>query len=294
VNPPTSSPLQLHLADSLHQARRRYRKRLERCQKEFSEKSVHDLRVATRRLLALLDLLKALKCSQISDKPAKNLKKRLDQFGELRDAQVQLELLEPLWTRFPEADGLKAILQRREKKLTTRLSGKIGSAKTTQLSHRLKAIEKCVRKCRLGGRPVLDDVTPALQGAFQRVLNLRQQVQPGNVASVHRLRIAFKRFRYLNEWLQPVLPQITDRHLERMKEYQSLAGAVQDLEVLLIRLARTVRDRKMNPLALRELRNELLQRKRQALDSFMTRIDDLLKFQPNARRLVARQPKAHS
>ena len=52
------NPLARHLAELLHRVGRRYRKRLARCQKHFSEEAVHELRVETRRALALLDLLR--------------------------------------------------------------------------------------------------------------------------------------------------------------------------------------------------------------------------------------------
>ena len=45
--------LATHLTASVRTMRRRYRKRLARCQKKFSETSVHHLRIETRRMLAL-------------------------------------------------------------------------------------------------------------------------------------------------------------------------------------------------------------------------------------------------
>jgi hypothetical protein len=55
-----STGLALHLAERARALRRRYRKRLERCRKRYSESAVHELRIDTRRLLTLLDLLDAL------------------------------------------------------------------------------------------------------------------------------------------------------------------------------------------------------------------------------------------
>src|SRR2546428_453465 len=46
-----------HLDQALRCQWRRYRKALERCQTRSSEKAVHDSRVATRRLLSLVELL---------------------------------------------------------------------------------------------------------------------------------------------------------------------------------------------------------------------------------------------
>ena len=68
TRPPTgpgSSPesvrdVPAYLEGTLDKRWRRYRKAFDRCRKEFSEDSVHQLRVETRRLLALLDLLDSL------------------------------------------------------------------------------------------------------------------------------------------------------------------------------------------------------------------------------------------
>jgi len=75
----SSTSLATSLADRVKAERRRYRKRLERGQQEFSEKAVHDLRVETRRLLALLDVLLALQFPGPIKKIRKVFKKRFDQ-----------------------------------------------------------------------------------------------------------------------------------------------------------------------------------------------------------------------
>src|SRR6185436_17907080 len=95
--------LAAHLAGSIRTMRRRYRKRLACCQEAFSETSVHDLRIETRRVLAMLDLMRALHFQDSLKKTRRIFKKRLDTFDELRDTQVQLLLLKPLRRDFPEA-----------------------------------------------------------------------------------------------------------------------------------------------------------------------------------------------
>src|SRR5882762_8215229 len=106
-----------HLAGSIKTMRRRYRKRLARSQKKFSESSVHDLRIETRRMLAMLDLLRALHFEYSLRKTRKIFKERLDAFDELRDTHVQLQLLKPFWRDFPEAREFDLLLRRREQRL---------------------------------------------------------------------------------------------------------------------------------------------------------------------------------
>jgi CHAD domain-containing protein len=67
---------------------------------------------------------------------------------------------------------------------------------------------------------------------LSRVLSLRDQVDPQDSATIHQVRVAFKKFRYLVELLQPVLPRITVRQIEAMQDYQSLMGEIQDVETL--------------------------------------------------------------
>jgi CHAD domain-containing protein len=276
-----------HLDAGVRKARRRYHKRLERCQKKFSEGAVHELRVENRRILALLDLIASLGLDGAVKKLARNFKKRLDVFDGLRDTQVQLRHLKPLWRGFPEAHRLKTILQRREARLVSRLASEIKATKDTRLNRRLKEVEKCLRSCADGKSRKLAAqlAAAALRETFQRVLALRRQVRASEPATIHRLRVSFKRFRYVSELLRPLLPGLTAAQIDRMKEYQAAAGEIQDLEVLLARLAQVVADRKLSPAAVRNLRSELLRQKREAIDSFMARIDDLLEFQiPSVRR----------
>jgi CHAD domain-containing protein len=280
-----SSKLALYLAEKVRESRRCYPKRLHRCQKKFSVGAVHDLRVETRRVLALLHLLEELDAGCVSKKLVKRFKKRLDVFDGLRDTQVQLRLLSPMWSDFPDAAALKKFLCRHEALLISKLAHKINATKYSRLSRQLKHIEKQLQKDREINRPgmTLSAIGTALNKAFRETTAVRRQVQADNATTIHKLRVAFKRFRYMVELLQPWLPHITARQLNRMKAYQAAAGDIQDLEVLLRCMAQTVRKRKLNPGALRDLRSELLQRKHDAINSFMHRIDELLDFRPSSK-----------
>jgi CHAD domain-containing protein len=281
---PPRAPARI-LASQVRSVRHRYRKRLARCQKKFSEKAVHDLRVETRRILALLDLLGALGFAALAARSARSFKKRLDTFDDLRDTQVQLQLLQPLWTEFPEAHGLKSFLKRREEKLISKLARRIQSTKHARLNRRLKELEKCVgRSSRVSARAT----AAALQAMFRRVAALRRQVSPVEAATIHRVRVAFKRFRYVSELLRSLHPEFTSKRLARMKEYQAAAGDIQDMEVLLARLAQVVEDRKVNPASLRHLRNALRERRRRTIGAFMARIDELFEFKPEPGRSAGR------
>ena len=273
-----------HLAGRVRATRRRYRKRLARCQEAFSEKAVHDLRVETRRVLALVGLLETLHFKDGLNRLSRLFKKRLDSFDDLRDTQVQLRLLKPLWRQFPEAREFRTQLRQHEQRLITGHAREIKSVGHARPNRKLKELQKVLRK--RAGRKGRDSseslVLSALQAAFDQVVALRANVFRRDVAAIHRMRVAFKRYRYMSELLQPFQPWLTTARCRRMRIYQAMAGEIQDIVVLLERLDHYVREQTVSKVTTRDLRKELLRRKRRAIDSFMTRIDELYDFQPAA------------
>lgn len=271
-----------HLAESVRSARRRYRKRLARCQQKFSEKAVHDLRIETRRILALLDLLEALRFSESLAKTRKTFKKRLDAFDDLRDTHVQCVLLKPLWKQFPEAKEFKKHLRKCEKRIEREMSRRIKNAKCGPLNRCLKDIEKNLLQCTAnqptgGSKPQSHRL---LGAAFRRVISLRRQIRRSVPKTIHRMRVAFKRFRYTAELLQPFLPDITAERLQRMKDFQDAAGNIQDVAVLLERIDKDIRNEAIKPACVKHLRRELQQCEQRAIDALMERIQELKDFEP--------------
>jgi CHAD domain-containing protein len=290
MKPEFPAALATHLAESMGKMRRRYRKRLARCQEKFSEGAVHDLRIETRRMLAMLDLLDALRVRDSLKKTRKEFKKRLDAFDELRDTHVQLSLLKPLCRDFPESREFNLLLLGREKDLISQLHHDIEAVKQARLERRLKALEKELRKSakaksrKAGGSLA----AAALSETFARVVLLRRMVRRNNTKTIHQMRVAFKRFRYMSELLQTMLPRLTKKRLRRMQEYQSMMGNIQDMEVLLAGLKQAAAEQCVTDAAMRNLRSELRGRRRRLIGVFMDAIDGLFDFDPDT---FARRPR---
>jgi CHAD domain-containing protein len=285
-----------HLAESVRKARRRYRKRLICCQKRFSEKAVHDLRIETRRILALIDLLEALHFEESLAKSRKTFKKRLDAFDDLRDTHVQRVLLKPLWPKFPEARDFNKHLCKCEKQLECEVSRKVKNIKSGGLNRKLKEIEKSLRKC-AENPPTGGGVSQSqllLGAAFRRVLVLRRQIRRNQPATIHRMRVAFKRFRYTAELLQPFVPGFTEKRLERMKNFQGTAGDIQDVAVLLARIEDETRKGDIAAECVKNLRGELMRVERAAINTLMERIDELKDFEPELPAPFASKPESAS
>ena len=272
-----------HLVATLKLMRRRYRKRLARCRENFSEMSVHDLRIETRRMLAMLDLLRALHFEDSLKKTRKIFKRRLDAFDELRDTQVQLRLLQPLWRDFPEARGLDPLLRRRERRLIGELRQEIKRMKQLRLERRLKSLAKQLHQSASGGSPAGRKVlaSAALRAAFDQVAGWHRLVGRGNTRTIHRLRVAFKRFRYLSELLQPLFPRLTANRLREMQAYQTLMGDIQDIEVLIAAVKQAVQLALLPAQDVGGLLKELRRRRGGLIEKFLAAADNLFEFKPD-------------
>jgi len=293
VNANFPTELACHLAESVRKARRRYRKRLACSQHSFSEHAVHELRIETRRILALLDLLGVLHFGESLKKVRKAFKNRLDAFDDLRDTHVQRVLLKPMWKDFPEARELKKHLSECEKRLERELSKEIQTTKNGRLNRDLKQIEKVLRGCGKGASSARSEglARMILGGAYRRVVVLRRLIRRNHPATIHRTRVAFKRFRYMAELLKPFLSQFTNQRLARMKEFQAAAGNIQDVSVLLERLDKDILRGDLKAAGLKNLRAELLRLELRAIDSFMERIGELADFEPEHSNHFAPEPE---
>lgn len=280
---PSPAAVRHHLAACVKAQRRRYRKRLERCQRKFSESAVHELRIQTRRLLALLELLQALRVGDSLRRIRKAFKNRLDAFDELRDTHVQLLLLKALRTDFPEVRELDAWLRRRESKLVNALRHGIKAARQARLEKRLKALEKTLHKLPAPTirRDAADPIRAALAEAFAVAVALRRRIRRRDPHTIHRTRVAFKRYRYMAELLRPFLPGVTPELVLRMRRYQARMGDIQDLEVLLAGLALAEKKDRLAPGLARRLRLALRQRRLRLVDDYLQSVDELIDFEPS-------------
>ena len=213
----------------------KYRKQLKRCQKKSSEKSVHDLRVATRRLISLMDIVVTVAPDDRLRKLRRTLKKRFDALSLLRDTQVQLLSVEEMLSRFPQLETFRTVLKVREQRQRKQIDKQVAKAAAGSTGKMLLSTRKRIQlqfEAPAMHSAGLAAVTGAVGAAFAKAVDLRRNVKPGDTRTIHRLRVAFKKFRYMVEVLQPVLIGVTGDQFKAMNAYQVRMGNIQDIEVL--------------------------------------------------------------
>ncbi|HVY68660.1 MAG TPA: CHAD domain-containing protein [Verrucomicrobiae bacterium] len=235
----------------------RWQEALKRCRRKCGEKRVHKLRVESRRLLALIELLGDLVPASHPKRVRRPVKCVLDNLSRLRDTQTMLRGVERDCVKYPALTDFRDHLCRDEKRITKNLPGKL------HRSHASK-IKDCLGEFRKETRPFLREARKAeasiaplvtvVNLSFQRVLKRRARSQPDNFTSIHCTRIAFKKFRYLVELLAPLTGGVTAAQCDALREHQDLMGNIQDDTTLLRALDKFGRKHRRRRAALRKFR----------------------------------------
>jgi CHAD domain-containing protein len=212
-----------------------------------SEKSVHDLRVNTRRLIANLELARSLSQRDDIAKLQRHFKKVLKGIGPLRDLQVQLETVAHL-----RQDGLvadfKRVLERREGREIKTIQDELTRGRKQRLAKKIKEVREEF------SRFFESTSDPKIQRSIERVLNARRnellkaerrfrRLQPLNEEVLHEVRLALKKLRYVLEAAQPVLKPSVKAQAQEMHSFQQLIGDSRDLEILRAELEKWAKKR---------------------------------------------------
>jgi CHAD domain-containing protein len=266
------------LLEGFEQRRRAFDVRVRKARRKPSEGAIHNVRVAARRLLSMLALLEAVI-------PRKKLREVRDTIGDslrdlrkMRDVQVQLSCTETLLRDFPQLTEFHRALTDREKRLKERAQRQLNDFDLKQFQKRTdRILERLIDAVDPETDLVLGHkIGASVEDAYRRVLSLRARIDPDWPRSIHRTRLAFKKFRYMAEIVAPAFDELTVDRLLAMHDFQDRMGAIQDLDSLLARMMafRQTSDRT----SLLVVENEIRRRRRRMIEDFIKSADEVRFF----------------
>ncbi|WP_242336334.1 MULTISPECIES: CHAD domain-containing protein [Anaeromyxobacter] len=196
--------------------------------------AVHDMRIATRRLRAALQLFGRGDLAALEDE----VKALQDALGEVRDGQVQRRWFERHARRQDGGGRLAAWagggLPRASKRLRRAIRGWQGAVAPSIA----RAAEDAAGKGRLQGKRLAKEVRARLATLKRRLAAARDARSP---RKVHRLRIAAKKLRYVAELVEPGFPGAAKGMLAALVPLQERLGDLHDTDVRIERLERLAR-----------------------------------------------------
>ncbi len=233
---PTLSVNQL-LLEALDQRWKTYRAELKRCREEFSNEAVHDLRSAARRMLAFIQLLNSLSPRPRLEKLNRAFKDQLLEFNDLRDTQVVLAEVSETLQELPQLQEFEHYLQGVEKNLLKALRKKLKVIDLFDVSKRVRRMRESLKAESNSDGELALQILQAVDEAYLITKQRQKWINPAQASTIHHVRIAFKTFRYMVEIIHPLLPYFPPENLKDMNDYQSVMGEIQDVEVIMQRLA---------------------------------------------------------
>ena len=182
-------------------------------EKETTPDEIHDKRVILRRIFPILTAF------DINPSKVKNGEKTFKLFGKLRDIQVQIEKLdtpEP----YPQLIEYLQFLKEQELKLKEKVSkfSKKKELKYPKIKKKKKVDTKRIKTKAIQQLNILTE-------KIQSLINF-------DLIEIHKIRIEFKKYRYLVEVLN-YIENIVEQKLEEMKHYQDVLGEIHDYDVLI-------------------------------------------------------------
>jgi CHAD domain-containing protein len=267
------------LVRSLAERWRKYEARLRDAHGRPTEKNIHDLRVATRRLLASVTLAAALLPGKTLRRVRRELRRRLGTLTTLRDCQVQLLEVRRLVRTYPILHSFAAALAVEERAARRAAVREIARDRKSRVD--LSRVQSDLLT--LLAQPGMETAWRAAAAgeaaaAFSRAVHLRMRLRESDMRTIHRLRVAFKKFRYTSEALQTLLPGMTPYRLKAMDAYQTAMGEVQDSDVLLAAVENFLRRRPALGASMVSVRDHCVRRRGELAAAFLGRADTLFRF----------------
>jgi CHAD domain-containing protein len=198
---------------------------------------LHDLRVAVRRLRAILKVA----TPPLDRAWAEALRSELDWLGDalgpVRDLDVMLDHLRQEQADLPREErvAFAPLLKKLERERTTRRRSLAAAMKSARYVELLDRLEEAARRPHTrSARPSTGEIASS---AFSKVRKAVRELEsePGD-AALHKVRIKGKRARYAAELASPGAGKRVTKLIDAAKAFQDVAGEHQDAVVMAERL----------------------------------------------------------
>jgi CHAD domain-containing protein len=201
---------------------------------------VHDMRVATRRLRAALEVFEDCFPADQLEPALAEVKQLADALGARRDPDVALEAIEAIAKELPTAtrpgiDAFEDELRTDQAAGNEQLERALADVADAHLEDRLTELAESTVD---GGAATFAEHAAAMRDARRDRLRGRgdRALRTGKPTHLHKTRIAAKRLRYFYELTQPVFGGDAKRGAKEARGLQDLLGELHDSDVLSERL----------------------------------------------------------
>ncbi|MCY3865872.1 MAG: CHAD domain-containing protein [Chloroflexi bacterium] len=211
--------------------------------------SVHQMRVAIRRMRSLFNLIGAYYRRKAVAEYERGLREIARALGAIRDLDVLILDLQDFQRELPPAsqpalDPVIAILEARRSACRVRLHRLFDSKRYSRF---LRRFQRLTKRAGRGERRLKRAETPhqlrhvlplLLHQRLARVKAYDTVLPAADDTTLHALRVEYKGLRYALEFFQPVLGRSAGAFLSQVKAMQDILGRINDIAVFSETVAR--------------------------------------------------------
>ncbi len=255
-----------------------YSQNLELSKNAFSEKNIHDFRVCIRRFLAVNSLIFKLTNNKDCVELKLKLKYQLKLFNPLRDNQVQFLKTYELVYNFPILYKYLHFLLDREETLILPLQEAIISFELNGIKELIRKIIASTQENRQSKNLGKEELINLANARFEKVINKHNLVNSNDLRTIHKVRLAYKKFRYTMEILREIIG-LTDEDLVLMKSLQTTMGNIQDNAVYFRNFSDFAISQNLEEKKAEEVKNYILHIRKLLIEEYFSNFGIIYEFQ---------------
>jgi len=206
--------------------------------------SVHQMRVAIRRMRSLFNLIGPHYRRKTVAEYERGLREIARALGAIRDLDVLILDMQVFGAELPPEsqdalDSVVATLEERRSASRIRLNKHFDSKRYARFVRRFRRLTKRAGR---GARKVKQEETPhqlrhvlplLLHAGLARVKAYDAVLPAADDATLHALRVEYKQLRYALEFFQPILGSSSATFLAQVKAMQEILGRINDIAVFI-------------------------------------------------------------
>ena len=204
--------------------------------------SVHQMRVAIRRMRSLFNLIGVYYRRKTVAEFERGLRETARALGAIRDLDVLILDLQAFQAELPPdsqvpLDPVIATLEERRSTCRVRLNKLFDSKRYSRFLRRFQRLTKGAgrgaRKVKRGETPhqLRHVLPPLLHEVLARVRAYDTVLPASDDSTLHALRVEYKGLRYALEFFQPILGSSAGAFLSQVKAMQEILGRINDIAV---------------------------------------------------------------